>query len=252
MSDLVTGEAVPLEMQLAKMPSRTLAIVIDLLALAIVGVGVVILVSRLAPGLDQAAEAAVTIGSLVILLVGVPTSIETLTRGKSLGKLILGLRVIRDDGAPVGFRQALTRALAGVFADFILTSGAGAIICSLANERGKRIGDLLAGTVVVRERIPSPRGVLPATPAPLATWATTLELSRLPDEVVMRARTYLLRLSELSPHARESLGARLATEVAAHISPPAPPGTPAWAYLTAVLNERHRRHLDRAGSGPQR
>src|SRR5699024_5061492 len=146
----------------------------------------------------------------------------------------------------------LTRALAGVFADFILTSGAGAIICSLANERGKRIGDLLAGSVVVRERIPSPRGRLPETPAPLATWATTLDLSQLPDDVAMRARTYLLRLGELSPPAREALGAKLATEVAASVSPPAPPGTPAWAYLAAVLQERHRRHVDRAGTGTQR
>lgn len=245
MSDLVTGEAVPLELQLARMPSRALAIIIDFIVLLVVGLGVLIVIVQVGPGLDPAAAAALLITAGVLLFVGVPTTVETLTRGKSLGKLALGLRVVRDDGGAVGFRQALTRALAGVFADFILTSGVGAILCSLANDRGKRIGDLLAGTVVVRERIPAPRGVLPTPPDHLASWAAGLDLSRLSDDAAMRARAYLLRIQELSPQARDSLGAALATEIAGQISPPAPPGTPAWAYLSAVLLERRRRQLPR-------
>lgn len=241
MSDLVTGEAVPLELHLAKMPSRALAIAIDFAALFLVGLGVAIVGGRLLPALDPAAAGALGIVGAVLLLVAVPTTVETLTRGKSLGKLALGLRVIRDDGGPVGFRHALTRALAGVFADFVVTSGVGAILCSLANERGKRIGDLLAGTVVVRERIPAPRGHLPTPPDHLAAWASTLDLSRLSDDAALRARAYLLRIDDLSPQARDSLGAALATEVAGQVGPPAPAGTPAWAYLSAVLLERRRR-----------
>lgn len=252
MSELVTGEAVPLELNLARMPSRALAIAIDFAVLFIVGIGVLIVFARLGSGLDPAAAAAVGITGIVLLLVGVPSTVETLTRGKSLGKLALGLRVVRDDGGPVGFRQALTRALAGVFADFILTSGVGAILCSLANERGKRIGDLLAGTVVVRERIPVLRGVLPTPPDHLAPWAASLDLSRLSDDAAMRARAYLLRLPDLSPHARESLGAALATEMAGQIGQPAPAGTPAWAYLSAVLLERRRRQVNADPSPPGR
>lgn len=247
MSDLVTGEAVPLDLHLAKMPSRALAIVIDFLALLVVAIAVLVVVGRLAPSVDDAAAAALGITGAVLLLVGVPTTVETLTRGKSLGKLALGLRVVRDDGGPVGFRQALTRALAGVFADFIVTSGVGAILCSLANQHGKRIGDLLAGTVVVRERIPTPRGVIPLPPDQLAGWARTLDLSRLSDDSAMRARSYLLRLNDLSPQARDSLGASLATEVAAQVSPPPPAGTPAWAFLSAVLLERRRRAEPQVG-----
>ena len=78
---------------------------------------------------------------------------ETATRGRSLGKMALGLRVVSDDGGPERFRQALFRALAGVIEIWMLTGGP-AVICSLLSPKGKRIGDFFAGTVVISERAP--------------------------------------------------------------------------------------------------
>ncbi|HMG28673.1 MAG TPA: RDD family protein [Jiangellaceae bacterium] len=245
MSDLVTGEAVPLELRLAKLPSRALGIILDLTLLVAVAIPLGIAISAVVSTVDAALGAAITLVGFVALFVGVPVLVETLTRGRSLGKLALGLRVVRDDGGPVRFRHALTRALAGVFVDFLLTSGAGAVICSLLNERGKRVGDILAGTVVVRERVPITAAPLPAIPPPLAAWATTLELSRLPADVALAARGYLTRYHELSPAVRDRMGGQLATEISKTVTPPAPPGTPAWAYLTAVLGERNRRESQR-------
>jgi uncharacterized RDD family membrane protein YckC len=241
-TDLVTGEAVPLEMRLAKFPSRALAITIDLVVLFVVALVFVMIIGALAPELDQALGSAVTLTFGVALLVGVPVGVETLTRGRSLGKLALGLRVVRDDGGPIRFRHALTRGLAGFFVDFYTTLGVGAVVSSLLSERGKRIGDLLAGTVVIRERAPSYGGPLPAVPPQLAAWATGLELSRLPDDLALNARTFLTRSYEMAPAVREQMAASLATEIAHVVTPPAPPGTPAWAYLAAVLSERGRRH----------
>jgi uncharacterized RDD family membrane protein YckC len=241
-TDLVTGEAVPLEMRLAKFPSRALAITIDFIVLFVVALVFVMIVGAVAPELDQALGAALTLTFGVALLVGVPVGVETLTRGRSLGKLALGLRVVRDDGGPIRFRHALTRGLAGFFVDFYTTLGVGAVVSSLLSERGKRIGDLLAGTVVIRERAPSYGGPLPAVPPQLAAWATGLELSRLPDDLALNARTFLTRSYEMAPEVRERMAASLATEIAHVVAPPAPPGTPAWAYLAAVLGERGRRH----------
>jgi len=241
----VTGEAVPLELRLAKLPSRALGIILDLTLLVAVAIPLGIAISAVVSTVDAALGAAITLVGFVALFVGVPVLVETLTRGRSLGKLALGLRVVRDDGGPVRFRHALTRALAGVFVDFLLTSGAGAVICSLLNERGKRVGDILAGTVVVRERVPITAAPLPAIPPPLAAWATTLELSRLPADVALAARGYLTRYHELSPAVRDRMGGQLATEISKTVTPPAPPGTPAWAYLTAVLGERNRRESQR-------
>lgn len=239
----MTGEAVPLDLRLAKMPSRALAILIDLVILAIGMVLLFLLLTQIVPSLDDAGAAALVLGTQVLLIIGVPTTVETLSRGKSVGKLALGLRVVRDDGGPIQVRHALVRALAGVFADFLVTLGAGAVICSLLNERGKRIGDILAGTVVVRERIPSLAAPLPSVPPHLQAWARSADISRLPDGLTAAARNYLARTGALSAGVRDSMGAQLATEVSAFVSPAAPAGTPAWAYLAAVLAERSRREM---------
>jgi uncharacterized RDD family membrane protein YckC len=244
-SDLVTGEAVPLELRLAKLPSRALGIIIDFTIIVVVAIPLGIAIAVVVSTVDPALGAAITLVGFVALVVGMPSVVETLTRGRSLGKVALGLRVVRDDGGPVRFRHALTRALSGVFVDFLLTLGVGAVTCSLLNERGKRVGDILAGTVVVRERIPLTAGPLPAIPPALAEWATTLELSRLPADIALAARGYLTRYHELSPAVRNRMGDELATAIARTVTPPAPPGTPAWAYLTAVLGERNRRESQR-------
>jgi uncharacterized RDD family membrane protein YckC len=243
--DLVTGEAVPLEMRLAKVPSRALAITLDWALLALIGIPLAIAVESAFSGADPALQATVVLVGFIALFVGVPVLVETLSRGRSLGKLVLGLRVVRDDGGPARFRHALTRGLAGVFADFLLTFGAGAIICSLLNERGKRVGDVLAGTVVVRERAPAGSLPLPAIPPQLAGWATGLELSGLPADLALAARSYLTRYPQLAPAVRDRMGAQLAAEVAAVVTPAPPPGTPPWAYLAAVLSERGRREAER-------
>jgi uncharacterized RDD family membrane protein YckC len=249
MSDVVTGEAVPLELRLAKFPSRALAIGIDIVLYAACALGLYALVASIMPAVDTALATALGLAATITLLVAVPTTIETLTRGRSVGKLALGLRVVRDDGGPIRARHALVRALSGVFADFVITSGVGAIFCSLLNERGKRIGDILAGTVVIRERIPVPPSLPPVHPQ-LANWATTLELSQLPNDLALAARNYLTRASQLSPQVRDDLGARLANQVAAVVSPPPPPGVQPWEYLAAVLHERGRRETIRL-SGQQ-
>ncbi|TDE15947.1 RDD family protein [Jiangella asiatica] len=249
MSDLVTGEAVPLELRLAKLPSRALAIVLDAVVLGLLGLGLLLLFTQVVPDVDLALATAMVIAGGVFVVVVIPTTVETLTRGKSLGKAAFGLRVVRDDGGPIRFRHALTRALAGVFADFIVTAGVGAVVCSLLNSRDKRIGDLLAGTVVVRERIPSVSTPPPAIDPRLAPWASTLELSRLPDRLAMAARTLLARAPQLAPEARTRLATELAAEVASVVSPPPPPGTPPWEYLVAVLAERRRRDSLRLSPG---
>jgi uncharacterized RDD family membrane protein YckC len=251
-SDLVTGEAVPLELRLAKLPSRALAMTLDLLVLFTAGIPLFVGLGFVLPAVDPALGTALTLVYFVSLLVGVPVVVETLSRGRSLGKLALGLRVVRDDGGPVRFRHTLARGLAGVFADFYTTFGAGAVICSLLNERGKRIGDILAGTVVVRERAPSPGATPPAVPPHLATWANGLELSRLPGDLALAARGYLARYPQLSPRVRDEMGGQIATEVSRVVTPPAPPGTPAWAYLAAVLGERSRRESWRLTRAAQR
>lgn len=105
-----------------------------------------------------------------LVIMGYPIACEALSRGRSLGKLALGLRVVADDGGPVRFRQALVRGLAGAIECWILF-GLPALITSMLSERGKRLGDIFAGTFVVRERAPKAAAplVVPASAYPGGT-----------------------------------------------------------------------------------
>ncbi|WP_336207773.1 RDD family protein [Nonomuraea sp. LPB2021202275-12-8] len=240
MSEVVTGDAVVLEVRVAQMPSRFLALLIDMAVQVTVLVVAFLVLEAFSVITDPALYAAVSITLVVLVLVGYPVIFETTTRGRSLGKLALGLRVVSDDGGPERFRQALFRGLAGVM-EFWMFSGAPALISSLISPQGKRLGDLFAGTIVISERAPRDIGQAIVMPPPLAAWAATLEMSRLPNEVTAAARQYLLRWHDLSPQIQHEMGIRIATQVAAFVSPAAPAGVPPHAYLSAVLAERRRR-----------
>ncbi|MFD0572049.1 RDD family protein [Kitasatospora gansuensis] len=139
MSQLVTGEAVVLGLRSAKLPSRALAIWLDLFAEFAVLIGVLYLLDSTLNAVDSAAAAAIALGLMVFCLVGVPVLVETLTRGRSLGKLALGLRVVRTDGGPVRFRHALVRGLVG-FAELLMFMGVPAVVCSLVSPEGRGSG----------------------------------------------------------------------------------------------------------------
>ena len=249
MSQLVTGEAVALDLRPAGLPSRVVAGLIDLSAQLLLGIGLFALLAAIATGSSAAAGGAYFIGGFTLIGLGYPVGFETLLRGRTPGKVAMGLRVVRDDGGPVSFRQALVRGLLGFFVERPgFTVGSAAVICALLNERGKRVGDLLAGTMVIQERVPAQAGPVAMMPPPLAGWAATLDLSALPEDLAMSVRTFLSRSSRLTDAARDDLGSRLTTAVLSVVTPPPPPGTPGWAVLSAVLAERRRREEARMGT----
>jgi hypothetical protein len=102
---------------------------------------------------------------------------------------------------------------------------------------------VFAGTFVIQRRLPAGRNAatLPAVSPELALWGSSLEMSGLTDQTAETARRYLARLPELTPAAQAELGERIAGAVRAQVSPLPPPGTPAVAYLSAVLAERRTR-----------
>lgn len=250
MADLVTGEAVVLELRLARFASRGLALAVDLAAQLVLLTGGTLALGGVGDTLDTAATAALGLVLYVSVVVGYPVAVETLSRGRSLGKLALGLRVVRDDGGPQRFRQALVRGLLGVV-EIWATFGSVALIVSLASRQGKRVGDYLAGTVVVLERVPVPAAAAAAMPPQLAGWAQTLDLSRVPDGLALDGRRLLGRAGELAPEVRDRMAAELAAAFAAVTAPPPPAGVPPAAFLAAVLAERRRREMLRlAGAQP--
>lgn len=249
---LVSGEAVELDVRYARLGSRALALMIDIVVevvlffmLAFV-LSVIVSLAIVAHLADDALASALAVTMAVAVLVGYPTIMETWTRGRTLGKLCVGLRVVRDDGGPVRFRHALTRALVGVALEWPglvlpLVTWLFSLGTMLVNRQGRRLGDLAAGTVVIHSRTPASWGWVPAMPPHLASWARLLDLTGLDDELALAVRHYLSRNRQISEPFRSRLGMQLAAEVFARTTPPPPPGVPGWAYLAAVLAERHRR-----------
>ncbi|TWD82146.1 putative RDD family membrane protein YckC [Kribbella amoyensis] len=252
MSQLVTGEAVVLQVRIARMPTRALACAIDFtLQMIVLGVLLASLFGYLISGASEALGVALVFISLLLVLVGYRVVMETLTRGRTLGKLALGLRVVRDDGSSIRFRHALVRSLLWVFVDFAPWFAASpGIVASLMNKQGKRIGDMVAGTVVIRERHQPMASPPLFVPGHLVQWAQSLELSRLSDDLANTAREYLARYRDLEPPAQVALGDALAARVGAVTAPAPPVPISSPAFLSAVLAERRRREMARLAARP--
>jgi len=248
--ELITGEAVALELRTASFATRALAYALDLSVTVLLLVIGYIAVAWSFPGADPAAASALSLATTVGALVGVPVTVETLTRGRSAGKIAAGLRVVRDDGGSIRFRQALVRGILGVV-ELVLSMGSIALITSLSNPRGKRMGDLLAGTHVVRQRAAVPQPA-PVMPPELRTWAAGTDLGRIPDPLASAARQFLGRAHQLHPGSRQRLGEELARLLSGYVAPAPPPGAGPERFLAAVLVERRNRDLIRLLQEQQR
>ncbi|MGW2018341.1 RDD family protein [Streptomyces sp. NPDC001927] len=248
MSGVVTGDAVVLGLQPARLPSRALALFLDLVVVWAGYLLVTVGLTLATASLDEAAQMAVNIACFLLVLVGAPIAVETLSHGRSLGKLACGLRVVRDDGGPIRFRHALVRGAMAVV-EVLMTFGVVACIASLVSARGRRLGDVFAGTLVVRERVPAARSAFVPPPPPwLVGRFTGLDLSRVPDGLWLEIRQYLTRMRQLDPAVGQRIAERLADELVARTGTPPPAGVPAAAYLAGVVGERQARDARRAFS----
>lgn len=243
MSEVVTGDAVVLDVQVAQLPVRAVSALIDITVILICYVLALMVWAAALTQFDSALSTAVLIIFTVLVMVGYPLIFETATRGRSVGKIVMGLRVVSDDGGPERFRQALFRALASVI-EIWMFLGSPAVISSILSPKAKRIGDIFAGTIVVSERAPRLRPP-PMMPPALAWWASSLQLSGLDAGQAEVARQFLSRAPQLDRRVRQQMAYRIAGDVVSRIAPPPPPGVPPELVLAAVLAERHRRELAR-------
>lgn len=250
MRHVITGEAVTLDLPSVSLITRGASLLVDiliyLLALAamFIGLGTFSYESQLQ--VSPAAAAAISLSMVIGLLVIAPITIETLTRGRSLGKLIFGVRVVRDDGGSVRFRHCLIRGLAG-FAEIYLTLGLLPLLIGMFTERGKRLGDVMAGTYAIRVRHPRVRPMLLPVPPHMAAWAQIADIGRIPDDIAARAAR-LLRTVETGRKvdlpAVSTVSDRLAAQILRHVTP-MPPTASSLEFLAAVMGERRNREYQR-------
>jgi len=252
--ELITGEAVALDLRPTGFVLRAAGAAIDVFAYLLVYLLIVLLVlSPVASAfLDEGMQRTVAIVAFVFCIVAVPMSVELLTQGRSLGKLAVGARVVRDDGGAIGFRHAFIRAMAGVL-ELFLTFGGIATLVGLLNSKAKRLGDYLAGTYSQHERISAVEHPVFGVPLSLVQWSKTADVARMPAGLSRRIAQFLRQAAGHSPDSRERIARGLAAEAAVFVSP-VPGGDPELflAAVAALRREREaaalhleRQHLDR-------
>lgn len=244
--ELVVGEGVALDVQPAGLVLRLAAALLDGLCVLVLFVLALFGVWRLWPrGLEPAWGAALNIVLLVVVLVLVPAAVETVTKGRSVGRFATGTRVVRLDGGAIGFRHAFTRSLVGLF-ELWMTFGSVALLVALFGSRPRRLGDLLAGTIVQHERLPKQRDPEVLLPPELTAWAGVADVSALPQRLENRLGAFFRGAALMRPELREAAARTLAAEVSAfaHPVPPVPPEV----FLAGVVVLRRRRDVRALGA----
>jgi uncharacterized RDD family membrane protein YckC len=212
--DVRTGEAVSIRYELAGLGSRFLAVTVDMIVQLLIGLGLVIGYAFAAPviariGFGKTANAwLIALGIVVFfaLFFGWFIVFETWWSGRTPGKRALGLRVVRDGGFPVDLGAAVIRNLvriAEVALGFYLLSA----ISALISKENKRLGDLAAGTLVVRDRADAPRDLDAYLDRPARTDTGLADADRVLIE------RFLARRRTLDRTARVRLAAQIADRV---------------------------------------
>ncbi|MDO4258849.1 MAG: RDD family protein [Actinomycetaceae bacterium] len=230
---IVTGEAVELEIHPASPHLRVAAGLVDVYITIIV---MFITSFFLQSSLEFASDSVkriLQVGLFVTFMVLIPATVEFLTRGRSLGKWAFGIQVVRDDGGIITARHIFTRWITAIL-EIWLALGSIATISTFVSPMGKRLGDLAAGTMVIRlpEAIPHPPLLMPPG---LEYWATTAHILPLPVDLHMEALAFLRANRSLVPHVREAGAVSIAERIAHRVSPPPPEGTHPERFIAAVL-----------------
>lgn len=240
---IVTGEAVTLEISPASPLLRAAATLVDILLTIFYAVIAAYVLQLYVDISSDSMARVVLIGGVALLTVILPLIAEVATRGRSLGKWAFGLQVVRDDGGVITARHSLVRMLAGIL-EVWLSLGAIAMVTTLVAPRSKRLGDLAAGTMVIR--LPEPQLYAPLLmPPDLAQWASTAQVVSLPPSVSSQALHFMRTSASLLPHVREAGARKIAEQLMTFVEPAPPSGTHPERFIAAVLVVCRDRDLSR-------
>ncbi len=206
---LSTSEGIDVDLTIAGIGSRSLAWLLDGLiigaVLVAVGMGSLVL-----SAFDELLAGGVSVMAATALPLAYLVGMETLNGGRTLGKAAAGIKTIRLSGAPVGVGAALVRTL--ILPVDIIFFGIG-LMSMLATKNSQRLGDLAAGTVVVRERTPvgnaSSTRMVFSVPEGTSRW----DVSAITEAEIGAIRTYFDRAPVLPVDRRRRLADELRTRL---------------------------------------
>lgn len=255
---IVTPENVTITYELAGLGSRALAYLVDLmlqmlsmLVLLLVGTLVMRQIDRLSDGsavagIVQDFGAAIGIIAAFLIFFGYFIYFEWTGNGQTPGKRRLGLRVVREEGAPVDFASAALRNLVRIFEmamGFYLSS----LLFILFSPKYKRLGDYAAGTMVVKDRRSSsiPEAALAPTERPSHAEARLVrDVDALTADELAAVRRFVERRHQLEPQVQEDIARQICEPLMAKMGITRPSGSFSYANL---LEEVYARGVEDRG-----
>jgi uncharacterized RDD family membrane protein YckC len=212
--EVATGESITFDYELAGLGSRFAAVFIDL-AIQVAAFVAVLLIAQwwsaahIGGSREHSIELAILICIAFLLSVGYFIVFEWLWEGRTPGKRVLGIRVVRDGGFPLDFTSSAIRNLVRVL-EVALGFYAISAICTLLSPQNRRLGDMAAGTIVVRDQRFERESVLDAYVREDPDDALVRELSPAERDLIRR---YVARRASLSARARTDLAAQIARPI---------------------------------------
>lgn len=252
--EILSGEAVAIDVQPVGFVLRAAGALIDMalgivLFIAVTWVQVWLMSEGL---LTEHTFRILMICAAVLSFLVLPITVEVATRGRSLGKLAVGGRIVRIDGGAITFRHTFIRALVGVL-EVYMTFGGAAVITGALTARSQRLGDLVAGTYSQRVRTPALPAHQPYLPPALAGWASIADVARMPDRLARRISQFLAHAQRLSPAARAGVAQELAQEARSFVSPvPSVSAEELLLGITVLRREREKTALTNADDRAER
>lgn len=233
---IVTPEGVVLDFDLAGIASRLLARMIDsIIQLTALYVTMMILIVVSLSSPTVAIVSAIVVAFTLLFLY--PMVLEAFWGGRTVGKYVLGLRVVTTEGGPARLRHTAIRSMLQLI-DVFATFGGAAVLAALMSQNGQRLGDMAAGTHVIRERRSkgrvAEREVVIPTPRRMQSLVDSIDPSNLDISQRALIRSVLIRTPDLTDDARAALTSDLAQRVSDTIGAPVPPAVHPETWLACV------------------
>jgi uncharacterized RDD family membrane protein YckC len=261
-----TPELVSIELPLAGIGSRFIAAIVDSLVIASALILLIFLAAYIIPALgaigEKAANWGIGIFVLIIFLLfwGYFALSEAFGNGRTLGKRVARIRVIHKSGRGINFVEALARNLVR-FIDYLPGFYGVGVLAMFMSKRSQRLGDMVAGTLVVREReVEAPvwgestsrmltaAAMAPQSPIPPPHLRVALPapaLAKLSPADLEVLEGFFLRRFDMDLATRRVLAGRIASALCAKSGLAIPPETSVETFLEAVAHQF--RELGRMG-----
>lgn len=238
-----TGEAVSLDMTPASLPERLAAAFMDCTTYLGAALIITVIAARTWSSGSDSLVRVFFIGVFSSVTFFAPFVVEVATRGRSLGKWAMNLRVVRDDGGAITARHSAVRVSTGILENW-LTAGGIACGAELISSQGKRLGDMAAGTMVCS--LGSATFFPPlVTPPGLEGWVRTATILPLDNALAAEARAFLGANRSLNKDLRAQVALSLAERLSRRVQTPLPAGLPPEIVIAAVMVARRNREWER-------